>query len=301
MSQATSGPVGVIGLGLMGTAQARRLIEAGYDVVGYDIDAAARDRLAAIGGKPVASLAEIAETCPRAVIAVFDTQQVEDVTEGAQGLLSVPEERRKTRLVVSTSTCEPDRVAALAERLAPRGLALVELPLSGTSDGVARGQAIGLIGGADADIAACEDLFEAICKQTYRMGAVGNGGRTKLAINHILGVNRAGLAEGLVLAERMGLELEPFMEAARGSAAYSQVMSTKGPKMMSGDFEPHGKVAQSRKDFTLINAEGAARGQPLPLASVYLELMQALVDAGEGELDNAAIIKEIRRRGDKNA
>ena len=108
-------------------------------------------------------------------------------------------------------------------------------------------------------------------------------------------------AEGLIFARRLGLPLEAFLEAAKGSAAYSQVMDTKGAKMIAGDFRPQGKVVQSLKDFRLILDAAAARDQPLPLAGIYAELMSACVAAGEGDLDNSAIIKEIGRRGDRNA
>ena len=91
------------------------------------------------------------------------------------------------------------------------------------------------------------------------------------------------------------------LEAAKGSAAYSQIMDVKGAKMIARDFTPHGKVAQSLKDFGLILDAAASRGQPLPMASVYAELMGACIAAGEGELDNCAIIEEIARRGNVKA
>ena len=104
------------------------------------------------------------------------------------------------------------------------------------------------------------------------------------------------MAEGLVFAERLGLPLEPFLEVARGSAAYSQVMDVKGGKMIARDFAPHGKIAQSHKDFSLILAAAHAAGQELPLAAVYRALMQGCIDHGEADWDNSAIIEEIRRR-----
>jgi 3-hydroxyisobutyrate dehydrogenase-like beta-hydroxyacid dehydrogenase len=289
--------VGVIGLGLMGTAQAKRLIGAGFDVVGFDVAPEAGARLAANGGRPLGSVAEVARIAPRVVLAVFDTGQVEDVLAGPEGVLSVPAAERKTHLAMVTSTCEPDRVAALAARIAPQGLDLLEVPLSGTSSSVEKGDAVGLVGGANPLIDSAEDMLAAICPRYYRMGAVGNGGRTKLAVNCIVGLNRAALAEGLVLAERMGLPLAPFLDAARGSAAYSQIMDTKGPKMVARDFEAQGRIRQSLKDFTLITGEGERKGQQLPMASAYLAYMKDCIDAGEAEWDNAAVIEAVRRRG----
>lgn len=294
---ASSTPVGLIGIGLMGTAITRRLRGAGLDVVGYDVDPRGAERLAALGGRHSGSIADIARTCRHVVLAVFDTAQVEDVVEGAGGLLSVPPAGRVVEIALNTSTCEPDRVASLAGRVAERGLHLVELPVSGTSDQVARGDGVGLVAGDRAAAEAAKAVIAAICPRTYYMGAPGNGARTKLAVNHILGLNRAALAEGLVFAERLGLPLDAFLEAAKGSAAYSQIMDVKGAKMIARDFSPHGKVAQSLKDFSMILGNASRLGQPLPLAAVYAELMTACVAAGESEADNCAIIAEIARRG----
>lgn len=290
------GPIGMIGVGLMGTVMSKRLMAAGFAVTGFDPRAEAREGLVQLGGAAVGSIGDIVRQCRRAVISVFDTRQVEDVIEGAGGVMSVPQSERRLEIVINTATCEPDRIAGLAERAGARGLRFVELPISGTSQQVAQGDGVGLVAGEASAAAAASDIIAAITPKTYYMGAFGNGAKTKLAINLVLGLNRAALAEGLVFAGRMGLPLEAFLEAAKGSAAYSQIMDVKGAKMIGRDFEPHGKVAQSLKDFGLILEAAASRGQDLPLARVYAELMSACVVAGEGDLDNCSIIQEIARR-----
>ncbi len=288
--------IGIIGLGLMGTVMARRLMAAGFTVAGFDVRPEARAGLEAIGGTTTSSIAHMAQSCPMAVISVFDTAQVEDVIEGPGGVLSIPSASRALKTVVNTSTCDPDRVTGLAERASAQGLGFIELPISGTSDQVARGDGYGLVAGDQALAEAADEVIAAICPRTAYMGAFGNGAKTKLAINLVLGLNRAALAEGLVFAERMGLPLQAFLDAAKASAAYSQIMDVKGGKMIARDFAPHGKVGQSAKDFGLILAAGKSRGQELPLASVYADLMAGCIDAGESEFDNAAVIAEIARR-----
>ena len=104
------------------------------------------------------------------------------------------------------------------------------------------------------------------------------------------------LAEGLVFAQALGLEPAAFLDVARQSAAYSQVMDIKGPKMVSGDYTPQGFIHQSLKDFRLILAQGASRGQDLPLAALNADVLAACISRGEGERDNAAVIEEMRRR-----
>lgn len=289
-------PVGLIGTGLMGTACAKRLLGAGFDVLGYDVDAARLEHFRQTCARAAGSVAEVAAACRRIVLAVFNTDQVEDVIEGREGLLAAHAAGSPSLIAICVSTCDPDRIAALAARLPAGRLRYVEAPVSGTSEQTAKGDALGLIGGEQAAVSAAREILDAICPRWRHLGAAGNGGRAKLAINLILGVNRAALAEGLVFAERMGLDAAAFLAVARDSAAYSQVMDVKGGKMVTGDFVPHGFVAQSLKDFLLM-AELARRvGQRLPLAETYTGLMQGCVEHGEGEWDNAAVIQEIRRR-----
>lgn len=299
MSQDRNGdsrcPVGVIGVGLMGMACARRLLAAGYRVVGCDPDARKRAALEALGARGADSAADIARRCDTAVLAVFNTDQVEDVLEGPQGLAAARAQDAPLT-VICVSTCDPDRIAALAARLPHGRIHFIESPVSGTSEQVARGEALGLVAGERAHAEAARGVIEAIMPRWHHLGAAGNGGRAKLAINLILGVNRAALAEGLVFAERMGLDPGSFLRVARDSAAYSQIMDIKGDKMVAGDFSPQGYITQSLKDFSLMLAQARRLGQPLPLGEVYAGLMEGCVARGEGELDNSAVIKEIRRR-----
>jgi 3-hydroxyisobutyrate dehydrogenase-like beta-hydroxyacid dehydrogenase len=288
-----SDPVGIVGLGLMGSVLARRLVAAGFDVVGYDIDAAKTKGLVALGGHAAASIGDIARAADPIILAVFDTDQVEEVVEGPI-LAALGEGSGK--VVMCTSTCDPDRIAALARRVAPRGLRFLETPVSGTSEQVRRGEGVGLIGGDPAVAAEAASVLDAIFPVRFHVGGPGDGGRAKLAVNLILGLNRVALAEGLVFAGRLGLDPQAFLEIARGSAAYSQVMDTKGAKMAASDFAPEGRARQTLKDVYLMFDQAARCGQSLPLLEVHRDILTACVAAGEGDLDNSVVINEIRRR-----
>ena len=288
-------PIGIIGTGLMGTACARRLRGAGFDVLGYDVDTAKLARLKEGGARAAGSIAEIAAACRKVVLTVFNTDQVEEVIEGSQGLVAALPGGAPPLIAICVSTCDPDRIAALAARVPPARVRFVEAPVSGTSEQTARGDALGLIGGERSAVDEVADVLAAICPRWRYLGAAGNGGRAKLAINLILGVNRAALAEGLVFAERMGLDPAAFLAVARDSAAYSQVMDIKGGKMVKGDFAAQGFVSQSLKDFTLMAEQARHAGQRLPLAETYTALMQGCVEHGEGDWDNSAVIQEVRR------
>lgn len=282
--------VGLIGLGLMGQALAARLVPAGYRVLGFDIDAAKGEKLKAMGGE-AASLADAAK-CNIVLLAVFTTDQVEDVTEKTL----VPAAGTGGKIVLCTSTCDPDRIAVLAERVAGKGVRFLETPVSGSSGQVSRGEGTGLIGGDPATAAEVDDVLAVLYPKRFHIGKAGDAGRAKLAINLILGLNRMALAEGIVFASRLGLDAGAFLDVARASAAYSQVMDIKGRKMVDREFNPEGFIHQSLKDFTLMQEQAAKRGQSLPALELNKSLLEACVRAGEKDFDNAAVIEEIRRR-----
>jgi L-threonate 2-dehydrogenase len=281
-------PVGLIGIGLMGEVYARRLIAAGFSVAGFDVDAARRDCLRRLGGH-AASLADIARDCDPIVLAVFNTDQVEDIVEHAL----VPAAAGK--IVICTSTCDPDRIAALGANVEDK-LRFLEVPVSGTSAQVRDGDGVGLIGGDMRVAEAAAGVLDALFPRRFHIGRIGDGGRAKLAINLILGLNRLALAEGLVFAQRLGLDPAAFLKVARGSAAASQVMDTKGPKMVAHDFAPEGRVRQTLKDTQLMLEQGRRAGQALPLLAVHAEVLEACIRHGDSEQDNSIVIEEIRRR-----
>ena len=286
-------PVGLIGVGLLGQALAHRLRAAGFEVVGFDVDSAKSAKLAGLGGRPAGSVADLARCCDPIVLAVFSTDQVEAVVEG-QLLPALGEASGK--VVLCASTCDPDRIAALGWRVAPRGLRLLETPVSGASGQVSRGEGVGLIGGDPQVVSAVEPVLRAMFPTYFHIGKVGDGGRAKLAVNLILGLNRLAMAEGLIFAERLGLDPSAFLEVARRSAAYSQVMDVKGAKMTRGEFAPEGRVTQHLKDVRLMLAQAERVKQQLPLLEIHADVLEACVRQGEGDLDNSAVIKEIRRR-----
>jgi 3-hydroxyisobutyrate dehydrogenase-like beta-hydroxyacid dehydrogenase len=280
--------VGVVGLGLMGEVYTRRLVAAGFNVIGFDVDAEKSQRMTQLGAR-AGSLADIARDCEPIVVAVFNTDQVEDVVERTLLLAAAG------KIVLCTSTCDPDRIAALGARVGSR-LRFLETPVSGTSEQVRDGDGVGLIGGDQAIAADAKPVLDVLFPKRFHIGKVGDGGRAKLAVNLILGLNRMALAEGLVFAERIGLDPAAFLKVARDSAAASQVMDTKGQKMISGDFAPQGYVKQHLKDVHLMLDQAQRVGQKLPLLEIHADALEACMRHGEGDKDNSVIIEEIRRR-----
>lgn len=286
-------PVAVIGIGLMGEVFSRRLLDAGFAVIGYDIDPARCARLDEIGGKAVAAIADLAAPARCILISVFNTDQVEDVVENH--LLPALGDG-SGKIVLCLSTCDPDRIAALGARVVPRGIHLLDTPVSGTSQEVREGIAVGLIGGDETVAHEVKPVLDALCARCFHIGRIGDGGRAKLAVNLILGLNRLALAEGLVFAERLGLDPGKFLAVARGAASYSKVMDNKGPKMVRRDFEPEARARQTLKDAHLMLDQAKAVGQRLPLLEVHEQILTACVQHGDGDRDNSVVIEEVRRR-----
>src|SRR5882724_7757388 len=246
-------PVGVIGLGLMGTALAERLVSAGIAVIGFDIDPNRYGKFSNTSGKIVASTSDLAGQSHAIVIAVYDGAQVE-------ALLGELEKSPARPALICTTTCAPGEIERIAARAASANFTFIEAPISGTSAEVRDSSATMLVAGDAEAIEGLDALLTMLCLRRTRVGKIGDASRTKLAINLILQNNRAALAEGIVFAERLGLDGQAFLAIACQSAAYSRVMETKGEKMLIRDFRPQSHLSQTLKDAELILGEASHRG-----------------------------------------
>lgn len=284
--------IGIVGVGLVGNALADRLLAAGFEPIGFDRDPAAAQRFSARGLPCAQSLDALLDLTQTLILAVFDTGDVERIANVILASTRVPE----TFGLIDCSTGDPDRIAVLAERLRQSRIAYLEAPLSGSSEQIARGDAMLLIGADVADLARYSALLRAISPRQFVMGKPGMAARAKLATNLVLGLNRAVLAEGMVFAERMGIPRARFLELVLGTPARSDAALVKGQRMVDEHFEPpQSRIRQHLKDVELMLAAAAQRGQKLPLSETHANLMRAAMNAGDGELDNAAIIRQFAR------
>jgi 3-hydroxyisobutyrate dehydrogenase-like beta-hydroxyacid dehydrogenase len=285
--------IGIVGLGLVGTAVAESLLGRQFDVVGFDISSERCAQLEKLGGISVSSPAEVASQVEHVVLSLPDTNAVRQVVEDHDGIL---EAKPLPAHVIDTTTGDPEETMALAERLAERGILFLDSTISGSSRQVRDREAVFMVGGDEAAFEACADIFSALAEKVFYVGPSGNGSKAKLAGNLILGLNRLALAEGLVFAEKLGLDLEPFLELLKATPAYSAIMDTKGEKMLDGDFTPQARIRQHHKDVSLILKYAEKAGQELPLSSVHLDVLEKAIAAGDGDLDNSAVIREIQKR-----
>jgi len=289
--------VGLIGIGLVGTALAENLIRAGYFVVGCDIDSSKCRHLEKIGGRAVSTPREVAADVKRVFLSLMSTDIVCQVLMGPDGLLQTS---KPPDYVIDTTTGDPDGTMEIARQLEKQGICFLDSPISGSSQQIRQRQGVVMVGGDPEAYRRCQDLFGAIANDFAYIGPSGSGSKAKLVSNVILGLNRLVLAEGLVFAERFGFELSSFLELLKKTPAYSCSMDVKGQKMIEGDFSPQSRVTQHFKDLELTLRYAEKLGQPLPLTGLHKKILQDAIAAGDGDLDNAAVVKHIRQLANRS-
>jgi 3-hydroxyisobutyrate dehydrogenase-like beta-hydroxyacid dehydrogenase len=276
--------VGLIGVGLVGSALAGRFRQAGLAVVGYDRRPEARQALAAAGGVVADSALAVAAAAPVVVLSLPDSDAVETVVREVEPALP-------SRTVVDTTTGDPDRTAALGERLQAMGVDYLDATIVGSSRLVREGMAVVVAGGEEAVFRRCAVLLDAFATREFHVGPWGSGARMKLVVNLVLGLHRAVLAEGLAFARASGFDPVVALEVLRSGVAYSRIMDVKGRKMIDGDFTPDARLSQHHKDVRLILDAATSAGIDLPLSRLHDKLLADLEARGFGGLDNSAIIQ----------
>lgn len=285
-------PVGLIGLGLVGQGLIARLLAGGWSVVGFDLDASARDNAAAQGTQVAGSAAEVAQLCDRLLLSLPNS----DIVRQVLWERGVAENLVPGSTVIDTTTGRAGDARENRRRLAEQGVHFVDATLSGSSAEIARGEATALVGDEEqgADYA---PVLRAFASRIIYLGAPGAGCLAKLITNHVMGLNRAALAEGLALGLRAGLDGARLLEVLGSSAANSWVLGAKGDRMVTGDFSPASRISQHAKDVGLILDLAQELGAHVPLERVHRELLARCIDQGWGDLDNAAIIRAYLQAG----
>ncbi|MFO1042414.1 MAG: NAD(P)-dependent oxidoreductase [Planctomycetaceae bacterium] len=278
---------GLIGIGLMGTALAERLLAAGMPVLGWDVSADRRAALLQIGGRCAASLDQVFSRCDRIVLSLPSHETVSLVLDNAAASI------RAGQIIVDTSTGDPAAAVAQAAKLAERDVEYLDATISGSSQQLREGTAVFLVGGNTTTFEQCRGLFATLTSKSFHTGPAGSGARMKLVTNLVLGLNRAALAEGISFAHQLGLDLNQALFLLRESMAYSRIMDTKGEKMLSGDFSPQARLSQHLKDVRLMLQSAHEANGSLPLTETHRVLLERAVEMGFGDLDNSAIVRAI--------
>ena len=284
--------VGVIGLGLLGSAVAARLRAAGHAVVGYDVVPACVARLVAMGGTAAKSAADVARGADLVCTVLPSLASVEETILGAGGIAAAA---RPGQTIAQMSTISPTLTERLARETTARGLAFLDCPISGTSGMVAQGNGVFFVGGERALYDRWRALLESILPRAVHVGRPGQAMVLKLVANLLVALNSAAVAEALALARRAGLEPQVVLDVLGTGAATSRMLEVRGPMMVRGEFPAQMKLDLFMKDLHLIQEAAGVAGAALPLTDVAERLYAAAHAAGHGGEDLAVVITEFER------
>jgi len=285
--------IGLIGVGLMGSAMSEQLLNAGYEVQGFDIDTKRLNDLEKRGGVAAPSPGAAIEGAQAVILSLMTSYVIREVCFGAGGIV---EAKPSDLLVIDTSTSRPEDSVANAEKLRGNGVAFVDASLSGSSPMIRTKNIVAMVGGERADFERAKPILETFARSVYHLGANGAGARTKLIVNLILGLNRMAVAEGLCLGMKSGMDMETLLTVLKDSFAYSKAMENRGERMINADYDdPMSRLFQHHKDVGLMLEQGQNMGSPMPLLSALKQVLVSAEATGLGQLDTSAIIEVLRR------
>ena len=283
--------IGLIGMGLMGQAFIKNLVKAQIHVQGFDTDQKRMSQLKTIGGTPLNSPHHIGKDVDFVITSLPNSTIAREVFFGEGGL----EDNNYSNLIVcDTTTSRPEDSAEIAKDLSNFGIHFLDTAVSGTSAMAEKGDLVIIAGGSKEIYNRAIPILNTFSRASYYMGPSGSGARTKLVINLVLAGNRLSLAEGLVLGEKSGLNLDSLLEVVKDGACSSKTMIDKGPKMIDGDFKTQSLVTNVLKDSRLMLEQGQKFGSPMLMTNIWSQLMQASEEAGYGGKDVTSFIEILR-------
>ncbi|MEJ8838513.1 NAD(P)-dependent oxidoreductase [Ramlibacter sp. AN1133] len=282
--------VGVVGLGIMGSAMSANLLKAGFEVFGSDPVARARRRLADAGGTAFTSATEVARAARFIVLSLPSEAALEAVCEELVAAAA------KRLVVAETSTLPEGAKRRAHDLLAQHGITLLDCPLSGTgAQAVNRDLAVYASGEAAA-IKAFAPVFEGFARARYDVGAFGNGTRMKLVANLLVAIHNVSTAEAILMGARAGLDPAQIVKVVADGAGGSRMFQVRGPVMVERSWDQATmKVSTWQKDMRLINDLLQATGTPAPLFAACMPVYNAAMALGHGDADTAAVFAVLEQ------
>ncbi len=284
--------IGFIGLGIMGRGMTNNLLKAGHKVTVWNRTAARMDEFAAAGAQTASSPAELAAQCNMILICVSDTPDVEAVLFGENG---VSAGIKSGALVVDHSTISPQKTVEMAKRLNAQGVAYLDAPVSGGSEGAAKGILSIMVGGEATDFERAMPILQAYGKTITHVGAQGAGQMAKLVNQILVVVNQLAASEALLFAQAGGLDLAKTIDAVKGGAAGSWMLANRGPQMIVRDFRPGFTIDLQQKDLRLVLEAADAMGIPLIATGMVFQMYRTLQSQGLGGDGNHGLVKALEK------
>jgi 3-hydroxyisobutyrate dehydrogenase len=286
-----------IGLGNMGGPMAANLVRAGHQVLGFDLTEAAKGTASQAGVKVVESVAEAVRDADVVFTMLPAGSHVRSVLSGTDGILA---NVRPGTLVVDSSTIDIQVALELHGVVTAAGCRFLDAPVSGGIFGAQAGTLTFMVGGDPADLAGVREIIEVMAGRVFHAGGAGAGQSAKIANNMMMAVNLAGLCEGAVLADRLGLDPHVFFQIAGVSSGDSWALRTWYPMPgvvqtagVNRDFAGGFATDLALKDVRLALAAGEATGTPLDFASLVVQRLQTMSELGYGAKDCTSLVKLI--------
>jgi 3-hydroxyisobutyrate dehydrogenase len=284
--------VGFIGIGIMGQGMVRNLARAGLKPVIWNRTRSRIDDLVAEGFEAGDSPAAVAAASDIVITCVSDTPDVEAVVLGEKG---VAEGVRAGSLVVDMSTISPQATERIGKRLAERDVHMLDAPISGGSEGAAKGTLSIMVGGDASQVERAMPFFEAMGKAITHVGPLGSGQKVKLVNQILVVVNALAVSEALVFAQAGGLDLRKTLEAVIPGAAGSWMLANRGPQVVERDWRPGFTIDLQQKDLRLVLEAADQLGTPVLGTSLVFNLYRTLQAEGLGAEGNHALVKALER------
>jgi 3-hydroxyisobutyrate dehydrogenase/glyoxylate/succinic semialdehyde reductase len=282
--------VGIVGLGIMGSAIARNLVDRGWRVIGFDIDATKQAELAAAGVTIAADVGQVARDAPVIMTSLPSPAAVEDVAKTIAGSGQPP------RIVIELSTLTIADKLRFEEILTKAGHIALDCPLSGTGAQAKNRDLVVYASGDSSAIAQCMPLFADFAKQSADLGAYGNGSRMKFVANHLVAIHNVATAEAMILAERAGLDPKLVVEMVGPGAGGSRMFQMRAPMMVEGVYEPATmKVSTWKKDMAIIAEFADDVGCETPLFTLTQPVYTKAMAMGLGDQDTAAVFEVLKK------
>lgn len=282
--------VGYIGLGLMGKSIARNILKAGFPLVVHNRSQAAVDELVAEGALRASSPKEVASQVDVVFTNLPDSPDVEKVVLGSNGIL---EGAHEGLIFVDNSTIKPATARLIAEKLAAKGVAALDAPVSGGDIGARNATLTIMVGGSEQALQTVMPIFQAMGKTITHIGEPGAGQIAKGANQIMVAAQMVAMGELLIYAQKAGADPIKVVEAIRGGAAQCWTLDVKPPRLFAGNREPGFKASMQWKDLNIIMETAREYGISLPSAAVDVQLYTAMLQAGLGNLDNSAILNVL--------
>ncbi len=284
--------VGFVGLGTMGAAMAANLARAGFPLTVWNRTPGRAGPLVALGAVEAPSPREVARASDVVVTCVTDSPQVAEVLFGPDGLA---EGLGSGSMLIDCSTISPASAREMAARLAVGGVAMLDAPVSGGSEGAVAGTLTIMVGGEPSDVERAHDVLHAMGRTVTHLGPIGSGQVAKAVNQVILCGTYLGVAEGVALAMKAGMDVERLVSALAGGAAGSWVLQNRSGRMIADSYPLGFKIALHRKDMAIALELSRSVGAVLPVAALAATLEDGLIAQGHGDDDNSALARAVRR------